>query len=394
MNLDAPRMDRSDSPVGYHHFCDDVSLNFQCNRWLQWIQVGDTADAHQEIAALARRAQGYPEWIDGFLGLAETARSAGRTFAAAYYDRAANFFMLPEDPRRPDTRARFVEQMRETYGVTTVHVPFDGGYLPAYDLRPDGAESHTILMHGGFDSFVEEFFPMIAALVDDGFRVVIFDGPGQGGALDEGGLSMTPDWGRPVGAVLDHFDLTDVTAIGVSLGGALVIRAAAAEPRITRVVAYDIMDDFFEGVTHQIGPGAGPALRLLLLLRARGVVNTVARVAAARRPVSDWGLRQGMRVTGTATAYEFLLATLGYRTGDISSRITSDVLLLAGADDHYVPLHQLARQAATLTRARSVTTRTFTEVEEASNHCQVGNIGLVTRVITAWLDQLADVPVG
>jgi hypothetical protein len=61
------------------------------------------------------------------------------------------------------------------------------------------------------------------------------------------------------------------------------------------------------------------------------------------------------------------------------------VLLLAGADDHYVPLKQLRRQAARLVRARSVMTRTFTAAEQASNHCQVGNIGGAVRVIQAWL---------
>ncbi len=38
-------------------------------------------------------------------------------------------------------------------------------------------------------------------------------------------------------AVLDHYGLDDVTAVGISMGGALVIRAAAYEPRITRAVA-------------------------------------------------------------------------------------------------------------------------------------------------------------
>ena len=60
--------------------------------------------------------------------------------------------------------------------------------------------------------------------------------------------------------------------------------------------------------------------------------------------------------------------------------------MLAGADDHYVPLKQLGRQAANLKRARSVTTRTFTTAEQASNHCQVGNIGAAVRVIQAWLE--------
>jgi hypothetical protein len=59
---------------------------------------------------------------------------------------------------------------------------------------------------------------------------------------------------------------------------------------------------------------------------------------------------------------------------------------MAGADDHYVPLKQLARQATNLVRARSVTTRTFTAAEQASNHCQVGNIGAAVRVIQGWLE--------
>lgn len=128
-------------------------------------------------------------------------------------------------------------------------------------------------------------------------------------------------------------------------------------------------------------------MRLLLALRARGVINTIARVASGRRPVSAWGLLQGLRVTGTASAYEFLRATLQYNTARPSRRITADVLLLAGTDDHYVPLHQLGRQAATLTAARSVTTRTFTAADSASNHCQVGNIGLVAHVVEGWLNQ-------
>ena len=61
------------------------------------------------------------------------------------------------------------------------------------------------------------------------------------------------------------------------------------------------------------------------------------------------------------------------------------MLLLAGVDDHYVPLEQLGRQAANLVHARSVTTRTFTAADEASNHCQVGNIGAALRVIQTWM---------
>ena len=387
MDPSAPRLDCTGTTpaIGYHHFHDDLSLNFQCNRWVQWI--GPSAIA--EVTELAARCDTYPEWIDGFLGLAEAARQADRRLACAYYDRAAEFFMNPDDPRRPATRSRFVQTMRTLYDVAPDEVPYAGSALPALDLRPPTESGGTIVVFGGFDSYVEEFLPMLATMVDAGHRVIAFEGPGQGAVLEEHGLPMIAEWERPVAAVLDHYRLTDVTAGGESLGGGLVIRAAAFEPRITRVVSMDILDDEFEVIARQIGRGVTPVLRALLALRARRIVNAVARRAIARKPVAAWGLQQGMHITGTSTGYDFLRSTIRFNTRRVSQLVTADVLLLAGADDHYVPLKQLRRQAANLVRARSVTTRTFTAAEQASNHCQVGNIGAAVRVIRGWLEPSA-----
>jgi len=148
----------------------------------------------------------------------------------------------------------------------------------------------------------------------------------------------------------------------------------------------DILDDFLEVLGRQIGRGVTPVLRVLLALRARGFVNAIARNAMTRKPVAAWGVQQGMHITGTATPFDFLRAATALNTRRASQKVTGDVLLLAGADDHYVPLKQLGRQAAGLVRARSVTTRTFTAAEQASNHCQVGNIAAALRVIQSWLE--------
>jgi pimeloyl-ACP methyl ester carboxylesterase len=247
-------------------------------------------------------------------------------------------------------------------------------------------------MFGGFDSYVEEFLPMIASMVDAGRRIVVFEGPGQGSALEDFGVTMIPEWEQPVGAILDHYGLDDVAAVGISLGGGLVIRAAAFEPRISQVVAFDILDDFFEAVAAQIGRGVRIPLRALITARTRRIVNGIADRAVARKPVSQWGLEQGMHVTGTATAYDFLHSTVAMNTREFSHLVRADVLLLAGVDDHYVPLKQLGRQAGTLSSARSVTTRTFTAVEQASNHCQLGNIGAAARLMIGWLDLTAASP--
>src|ERR1700678_1027149 len=70
---------------------------------------------------------------------------------------------------------------------------------------------------------------------------------------------MTPDWHGPVSAVLDAFGLYDVTLVGISLGGCLVMHAAASEPRVRRVVAWDTLTDFYTCMTRTLPP----ALRML-----------------------------------------------------------------------------------------------------------------------------------
>jgi hypothetical protein len=89
--------------------------------------------------------------------------------------------------------------------------------------------------------------------------------------------------------------------------------------------------------------------------------------------------------TGTLTTYAMLKHYQKYETASISSRLTQDVLLMAGAEDHYIPVHQLPDQIATLTHVRSLTARLFTRAEQAQNHVQVGNMGLAFRTMIDWM---------
>lgn len=46
-------------PVGYHHLHDDVSLNFQMNRWFNWVGDGTMLS---EMRSIARRVRTYADW--------------------------------------------------------------------------------------------------------------------------------------------------------------------------------------------------------------------------------------------------------------------------------------------------------------------------------------------
>jgi len=71
-------------------------------------------------------------------------------------------------------------------------------------------------------------------------------------------------------------------------------------------------------------------------------------------------------------------------TADVSGEVRANARLLAGAEDHYVPLTD---QITTLTAARSATARVFTGDEHAQNHVQAGNIALPVQVMLGLAGQ-------
>ena len=326
------------------------------------------------------------------VALAERASQQGHVLRAGFYWRSAEFFMPTGDPERTRASQEFLQAMGSVYGPELGErhaVPYaDGrvtGFLPAYRFTPPRAKG-TIVLFGGFDSYIEELTLALLYLRDAGYDVIAFEGPGQGGALIEAGLPMTSEWHKPVGAILDYFEVQRAAPVGLSLGGCLVMRAAAFEPRIERVVAYDVFTNSLDVLFRQTSALQRPVLKVLLRLRAATLVNWMLAGAARRSPVVQWGVQQGMHVTGTTSAFGFLEAMSRFQTADVSASIRQDVLLLAGSEDHYVPLEQWYDQIKKLENAHSITARLFSRGESAENHCQVGNAGLALRTIVNWLD--------
>ncbi len=380
-------------PVGFHQLHDDVSMNFQMNRWFSWVGEPGMLDEMREAAA---RIANYVDWKREFLALAERAVGQEHVLRAGFYFRAADFFMRTDDPDRHHARVQFLNAMRSVYGLDRFgrhEVPYaaDGasGILPAYRFTPDRSKG-TIVFFGGFDSCIEELTSAFFYFRDAGYEVIAFEGPGQGGALNDAGLHMTAAWHQPVKAVLDHFELNHVTLAGLSMGGCLVMRAAAFEPRVDRVVAYDVYPDALDTTLRQVSTVQRLLLKTLLSLRVAPLVNALSSRAARRSPIAQWGLEQGMRVTGFNSPYGYFQSTKAYVTSDVSALITQDVLLLAGSEDHLVPLAHFYRQIKMLDNARSMTARLFTKSDHAQSHCQVGNYGLALKTIVDWLDGLQE----
>jgi pimeloyl-ACP methyl ester carboxylesterase len=368
----------------------DASLNFQLNRWMayggpRWFE---------DVRPVVSKLTSYDAWKDTFVILGEKALSDGRPFHAALHFRSAEFFMTSDDPRKQPIRKRLLPLLCAESGVSETArrwVPFDGAQLPAWHLVPTHSKG-TFVVFGGFDSYIEEFFPFLSQMRDDGWTIVAFEGPGQGTALEEGRTVLTSDWHGPVAAVLDAFDLDDVTLLGISLGGCLVVRAAAFEPRVRRVIAWDILTDFYTCMTMMFPPSLRSLADNATNADAKSKLDLAIRDAATKSLVLDWAMKQALHVLGCQSPHEVFDRARDFHTRDVSKRVRQDVLLMAGAQDHYVPLEQAFEQARLLSAARSTTIRIFSKDEYAQMHCQLGNFPLAIRVMEDWVEERARPP--
>jgi hypothetical protein len=175
------------------------NFNYQLNRTYAWSN-GDLG----ELKAVAAKITDAETWGSELLKLADD----GDPAKIATYEKAVQLFY--------DYHA----ELFAAGVVKKVNVPFESGHLPVLYTAPANKNPiDTLLLHGGYDSYMEEFLPMLLYLRENGFAGYLFEGPGQGGVLRKQRMTFIPEWEKPVQAILDHFGLDGVTIVGLSLGG-------------------------------------------------------------------------------------------------------------------------------------------------------------------------------
>lgn len=340
----------------------------------------------------------YEHWYELAQAAAATADAArdptsrGRALLrASNYYRAAMFFRSPTDESNAaiydKSRSAFVDGLSELQIPHRIlSVPYEHGQMRTYYF-PGTPGRPLMLVHGGFDSTNEESYFLIgASLIERGYPLVMFEGPGQSSMARDYDIHFTPDWHRPVGTVLDFIEqeLPDLSGspkvlIGISLGGLLAARAAAVEPRIDGVVVFGAPFD-----TLDAGLSLNAILRLLYRSGRRNLLNRLVGLVMRFDSGARWALHNAMYTFGCTTPYDALHASAAYTLHDVHENVHCDVLALRGVDDIYGPAQgELFRTA--FPNARSYEFVQFDRASGAAEHCQLGAVEIAAQEVVRWL---------
>jgi dienelactone hydrolase len=345
------------------------------------LAVGRTASAR---SAYLRASTYYAMLLYFILGSTAAAREAS-AYAACQrcWQAASQLFDPPFEP---------------------VRIPYGKTWLPGYLLRPDTrpVRRPTLIMNNGEDAqHVALYANGAADALERGYNALLFYGPGQGEMLFERQVPFRYDWENVITPVVDYLrsrpevDPGRIVLNGSSLGGLLVIRAAAFEHRLAAVVADPgflslwltwqtkfppIASLFASGASKQeintvwrekIVPALGPAGRYEVAKTSEGYGSQFLRAARAGQVFTDM--------------YDLGTTLMKFTVADVASQVTAPALVTAYQDDTLVvPASKQGTEVFKLLGGPKQFHQ-FTAAEGAQFHCAPMAPQTRNQVVYDWL---------
>ncbi|KHL10644.1 hypothetical protein CLV56_2102 [Mumia flava] len=275
-----------------------------------------------------------------------------------------------------------------------VAVPYDGGTLPGYLLRPDpsGEPRPTVIVTNGSDGSISDLWvPAAAGALARGWNAFVYDGPGQQSMLFEQQTCFRPDWEAVLGPVVDALVArTDVDAqrllgYGVSQAGFWLSRALAFEDRLVAAVVDPGVVDVSESWTRPLSK------KMVAMLDDDGERHAFDRDMglATKLPSLGRTLAWRSRPYEHSDWFDLYREVRQYRLDPAdAARITTPLLITEPEHEQFWP-GQSQRLAELVPHADVVR---FSAAEGADRHCQpLGRLVTEDRVFAWFEDRLSGI---
>ncbi|MEP9416154.1 MULTISPECIES: alpha/beta hydrolase family protein [unclassified Gordonia (in: high G+C Gram-positive bacteria)] len=396
-----------------HGFYSDAGRDYSVRILLGYATSGAT-DAGEVLTTIDGIGDGHDrDWYDAWHRLgtrlateAAAVADRGHRFSAAMsYLRAATYLSVAFDAldgiaddaeRMPVFAAhraaweKFIDL--GPFVAQRLSIPYEGTTLPGWYLSPEDAGDDdrrpTLVMVNGSDGAVSGQWSAAAqGALRRGYRVVMFDGPGQQSMLFEQGMTFRPDWEAVLTPVTDvvvglrGVDADRLAVYGISQAGYWVPRAisfdhryaaAIADPGVVQVEAswlanlpHALQSMLAEGKDHQFDQ----------------MMSIGLKASKATQRMWDWRARPYGQETYAATMKAVAQYTL---TPDVAAQIRTPMLITAPEAEQFWPGQ--SEQLAAMSGA-DTTVVAFTAAEGASWHCQPMARALTEQRMFDWLDE-------
>jgi dienelactone hydrolase len=369
-------------PFGWHQWPEHFFLSYQFRRALGETQEGGGAVSECFQAASRMKPGDLESWHVEWLRVADRNDQRGDAEAkaghvrtamncwlrAADYYRSAEFWLLPDDPRRLptfDKCERASQKWLRYLGGEAVEVPYENGVsLPAYFIKPRSAgekeKAPVLISFGGLDSFKDELWFMTGhGAVQRGIAVLMVDGPGQGGTLRRHKVATRYDYEVPVGKCIDFLskrkdvDASRIAVSGSSLGGYYSARAGSKDHRLAACISHGAIWDVEQRFRDR-GEGHALASHMKWVFGAKSMAEAIEKA----KPFKLEGVLDGMKCP-------YLVLHGGH-----------DVLGVENSKTVY----EYARS-----KGVKVTLRLTSAEETGAEHCQHDNPTLGQELMIDWL---------
>ncbi|QTD98514.1 alpha/beta hydrolase family protein [Streptomyces cyanogenus] len=393
-----------------YRFNDNVQFDYEIrlalgSAWRQGADVGEVLATASAVADGDGQAW-YTAWAELARGVrerAERAAAEGRTVsardgwlrAAGYFGTALVGVDAAADPGKqlaevfPEHRACF-DRFLAAWDppAEPVSIPYEDASLPGYLVGPPGGSGpqSTLIVNNGSDGPISAAWTLIGApAVARGYRVLLFDGPGQQSMLFERGVTFRPDWENVITPVVDFLlarpDVAPrrLALAGISQAGYWVPRALAFEHRIAAAVADPGVVRVADSWWHNLGPD----LRALWESGDRAAFDGFITEGLRQDPALAAQWRWRAKPYGIDSPFDLLTEVSRYDVTPVADRITTPLLITDPDGEHFWPggsreLYDALPSPKHLVR--------FTEEEGAHLHCEPMGRALFEQRVFDWLD--------
>jgi len=390
-------------------FYRDAEFDFEVRGLLGHAPSG-ASEPGEVLATIAGISDGdHGTWFSAWhelglrlLALADELREAGRfDSASGTYLRAASYLCVAVNSAADADRLSVFREHRRAwdgfidttvYSAERVAIPYEGGELPGYLIRPSDDEEPrpTLILNNGSDGSHSSMWGDGAhGALARGYNVLFFDGPGQQSLLFERGIPFRHDWEKVITPVVDFLlaradvDATKLAIYGISQGGYWVPRALAFEKRLAAAIVDPAVVDVSTSWISQL-----PApLRKLLDEGKREAFDRDMGIGMrfSAKTARTWAFRA--RPFQKGSYFDMIAEVRRYTLGDLATQITTPLFITSPEDEQFWP-GQSEQFAESLPGEKML--QPFTAAEGANFHCQPLARTLTDQRMFDWLDAMLE----